>query len=111
MDTKRFNIFYVLLALIGIFLVTDFWTESRQVADRPNSECQTLVKEDKVTEVVVTPDNVRGKLREPRDGKTEFITTRVDPELAAKLQEHGVKVRGSTNDTLMHEILAWVLPV
>ena len=37
MDTKRFHFFYVLLALIGIFFLHDFWAASRQVKDVPYS--------------------------------------------------------------------------
>ena len=107
---KRFHLGYFLFAAIAIYVVHGIWVESRAVAHLPYSEFQTLVREQKVTDVVIEKDAIEGRLTEPREGKPRFITTRVDPEVAAELDKHGIKYSGRVEDGVIPAILSWVLP-
>lgn len=48
-----FNVTYVLIALVGVLIVQDFWVRRQAVATIPYSEFQKLVREDKIANVVV----------------------------------------------------------
>jgi cell division protease FtsH len=59
-----------------------------------------------VKDAYVTDQFIRGTLTEPiPDGRTRFITARVEPELAAKLAEHGVTVTGVVESTWLRDLL------
>ncbi len=107
---KKFHLSYFLFAAIAIYLVHGVWVETQAVANLPYSEFQALVREQKVTDVVIEKDAIEGKLVEPREGKSRFVTTRVDPEVAAELDKHGIKYSGRIDNGVLPAILAWVLP-
>jgi cell division protease FtsH len=50
-------------------------------------------------------------LKEPLpNGKKPFVTTRVDPDLAADLQKAGVTYSGQVESTFFMDLLSWVIP-
>src|SRR3546814_10514481 len=49
--------------------------------------------------------------REPQDGKSAFVTTRVDPDVARTLADEGVTVTGVVESNLLRDLLSWVVPV
>lgn len=79
----RFNIGYAIAAIFGILLIQYFFSMATQIATIPYSEFQKLLREGKVASVGVSDNFVQGTLKEPlSDGRTQFVTTRVDPEFA-----------------------------
>jgi cell division protease FtsH len=113
MDRKtQLNLWYVLLALVASVAIQRWWTESQRVEPLPYSQFLALVEQGKVKDAYVTDQFIRGTLTEPiPDGRTRFITTRVEPELAASLAEHGVTVTGVVESTWLRDLLSWILPV
>jgi cell division protease FtsH len=109
--TTRFNIAYLLIALLGVMLLRDLWSSYREVAFIPYSEFERLVDEGKVAEVVISEDRIRGELKEAIDGKTRFVTNRVDPELVRRLEGRGVEFTGEVEDRLLPTLLSWIVPV
>src|SRR3954468_21706452 len=88
----RFSLIYVVIALFGVMFLHDVWVSYEKVAALPYSEFQALLDQDKVSEVVITDREIRGVLKTPLDGgKKEFVTIRVDPQIATELQKHSVK--------------------
>ncbi|HEV2334187.1 MAG TPA: ATP-dependent zinc metalloprotease FtsH, partial [Stellaceae bacterium] len=50
--------------------------------------------------------------KEPdKDGRTEFITTRVDPEMAQQLTKYNVTFAGAIESTFLRDLLSWVIPI
>ena len=88
---QRLGILYLLAAVVAGSLLLQVWQTYQTVAPIPYSEFEKLLDDGKVKEVVVTDDALRGELTEPIDGKTRFVTNRVDPELAQTLEAHGVE--------------------
>ena len=77
----------------------------------PYSEFERLVAQGNVTEVSVGQDVIRGKLKDKlASGKSAFITARVEPALAEKLEAKGVVVTGVPSGGLLQNILSWILP-
>ena len=102
---------YVLAAIVGGSLLLQTWQTHQTVAPIPYSEFEKLLEDGKVKEVVVTDDALRGELTESIDGKTRFVTNRVDPELAQSLEAHGVEYSKEQQSMLVRGLVSWVLPV
>jgi cell division protease FtsH len=61
--------------------------------------------------LVVAQHTLRGTLRQPLpDGRTQFVTTRVEPALIAQLAPYDVKITGVVESTLLRDMLGWIVP-
>src|ERR1700732_1261327 len=108
----QFHIGYWLAAFFGLLVLQYFYTTAQKVAPIPHSEFQQLLHDDKISEIGVSDRYIQGKLKAPlANGKSEFVTTRVDPQFADELQKYGVTYTGEVESTLVTDILSWVLPV
>ncbi len=108
----RFHIGYWIGAALILLVVQYFYTTAQKVAAIPYSQFQQLLHDSKVAEIGVSDRYIQGKLKEPLpDGKSEFVTTRVDPQFADELQKYGVTYRGEVESTLVQDLLSWILPV
>lgn len=106
-------IWYVFAASIGMLLLQWLLTSYSQVDTIPYSRFEQLVSEGAVSEVTIGQDLIRGKVKDKDklpDGKTGFITARVDQQLAEKLAAKGVTVTGEPSSGLFGTLLSWVLP-
>jgi cell division protease FtsH len=110
-QSARFHFTYVMVALLGVVLLHDLWERAQNVAEIPYSEFQTLLEAGEVQEVLIGSDRIQGRLKEERDGKSLFVTTRVEPGLAAELERHGVTYAGRLESTFLPTLLSWVVPV
>ncbi len=112
MDKKtQINFWYVIIAMLGILFVQNLYKQYTKVEPIPYSRFQTLLDQDMIAEIAVTNDYIYGKLREAgADGLKEFVTTRVEPELADKLDKHNVVYTGVVQSTWFHDLLSWILP-
>ncbi len=107
----RFNLFYVSLAVLGVLLLQDLWARSQAVANLPYSQFQRLVRDKQVEKVVIGPDRIEGMLKAPLEGKSRFVTTRVDADIARELDEAGVTYSGRLESNVLSMLLSWILPV
>ncbi|MCG5051320.1 MAG: ATP-dependent zinc metalloprotease FtsH [Myxococcales bacterium] len=110
-NLRRFDILFFILAAFGILAIHDVWVRSQTVANVPYSDFLTWVKGNKVSEVVIGTEQIQGELKEEIDGKKRFVTTRVDPNLASKLDDTGVKFSGRIESDLLPNILSFLLPL
>jgi cell division protease FtsH len=106
-----FNLGYVLIAVMGVLILQDFWMRRQAVANIPYSEFQKLVREDKIASVVVGQDQLSGEFKEAIGGKKRFVAVRVDAEIAKELDQHGVEYRGQFESNFISLLLSWVVPV
>src|SRR5215470_15692433 len=108
----QFATWYIFAAFIGVMLIQYVWLQFIQVETIPYSQFEQLLEENKISEVLVGSETVQGTLKDPLpDGRKLFNTVRVDPQLAAKLTAHGVKVTGVPSSTFLSTILSWALPI
>jgi cell division protease FtsH len=105
-----FNLAYVLIAVMGVLVLQDFWARRQAVASIPYSEFQKLVREDKIASVVVGQDQLSGELKEPINGKKRFVAVRVDADIAKGLDQHGVEYRGQFDSNFITMLLSWLVP-
>ena len=89
------NFWYVIAAVLGMLLIQSLYLDSTRNTPIPYSQFQTLLGEGKIAEVAIAQNYISGTLKEAQpDGLKEFITTRVDPDLAQSLDKHGVVYSG-----------------
>src|SRR5512141_1021922 len=93
--TTRLQLTYVLPAVVLLALFAPRLWGSGTEAVLPYSQFQQLLAQDKVKQVVVDGESLRGELKEPlkdapNQGRVLFVTNQVSPELAAALEKHGV---------------------
>jgi cell division protease FtsH len=107
----QFNIWYLILATLAVLFLHDLWVQMRTVEPVPYSQFQDLLRDGKVKEISITNNYIQGELNQPLpDGRTKFVTTRVDPALAKDLDQYNVKFTGVIESTFLRDILGWVLP-
>jgi len=102
---------YFVLAGIGMLLMQWLLTTYNTVETIPYSQFEQLVAQGKVSEVAVSQDAIQGKYKDKQpDGKTAFVTARVDPAFADRLAAKGVTVTGVPSGGFIQTILSWVVP-
>src|SRR5690348_6091198 len=105
------NFWYIIAAVLGMMLIQDLYLESTKLTPIPYSRFQTLLNEDKVAQIGIAQNYISGSLKEAQpDGLKDFITTRVDPDLAQSLDKHGVVYSGIVESHWLRDLLSWVLP-
>lgn len=109
---SRFNILYVVMAVMGVALLRDAWVNYNQTSPIPYSEFERYLAEGKVADVVISDQYIRGTLREPlAQGRSQFVTARVESELATKLSSAHVKYTRAVESTFFRDLLGWIIPV
>jgi cell division protease FtsH len=106
----QFNVAYLIFALFALLLVNQWWQQMQTVEVVPYSEFEKLLAEDRITEVTVSEQRITGKLREPEGGKTVAVANLVQPDLAERLSQFGVKYTRVQESTFLRDILSWVVP-
>jgi cell division protease FtsH len=102
---------YIFAAAIGVVVLQWLFVTYSTIDTIPYSEFEQLVARGSVSEVAVGQDAIQGKLKEKLpSGKSAFVTARVDPALAEKLNAKGVVVTGVPSGGLFQTILSWIVP-
>jgi len=101
--------FLLVLAIVQAYL---FIPSGRPI---PYSDFKALLAADKVAEVTISDQAIRGTLK-PGAAADEraraFVTTRVeDPKLVEELAQHRVKYTGEVASRWLPELLGWVIPL
>jgi cell division protease FtsH len=107
----RSNLTWVVVAVLGLFLLKDFWTKTQAPDVIPYSEFQTLLAEGKVEEVSVAPDRIQGTLKSENGAARRFTTIPVENDLAKQLGDRGVKFTAQPESDVLPMLLSWVLPL
>jgi cell division protease FtsH len=103
---------FLFMAGVAVLLLQCLVTTYNTIDTIPFSEFEQLVAQGSVTEVAVGQDTIQGKVKDKlASGKSAFVTARVDPALAEKLEAKGVVVAGVPSGGLLPTILSWVLPI
>ena len=112
MDKKfQINFWYIIIAILGILMVQNFYKEYTKVEPIPYSRFHTLLEQDKIAEIAITENHIYGTLKDKGpDGLKDFVTTRVEPELADKLDKHNVTYTGVVQSTWVRDLLSWIVP-
>ena len=108
----QFNVWYLILAVIGVMLLRDLWVQSQQVEPISYSKFEQYLDQGLIEQVVVGSQHISGTFKSPLpEGQTRFVTTRVEPGVAERLDKAGVEYTGATESTFLRDLLSWVVPV
>ena len=112
MENKtQFNVWYFILASLAVLYMADAWKQYRQVEPISYSEFQNLLETGKVKEIAILDNVIQGTLTLPEpNGRDQFITTRVELDLARDLAKYNVKFTGVVQSTWLKDLLGWVVP-
>ncbi len=113
MDKKaQINFWYVLIAILSILFIQNLYNQYTRIEPIPYSRFQTLLEQDKISEVAITDKQIFGSLKESTSEKfTEFVTTRVESDLAEMLDKHNVTYTGVVQSTWLRDLLSWIVPM
>ncbi len=107
---NQINIWYILIAFMGVVFIRDLWVQSQTIEAIPYSQFETYLDERAIKEVTIGSNRISGTFTNAQGGKTGFVTTPVPPDLADRLSETGVTYSGAVENTWFSTLLSWVLP-
>ena len=112
MDRRtHLNFWFITMALLGLLLVQNLYKQYTQVEPIPYSRFQHLLEQGQVAEIAITENQIFGTLKEKHaDGYKDFVTTRVEPELAEILDKYHVVYTGVVQSTWLRDLLSWIVP-
>jgi len=128
----RFSLWYVLIAIWGVFLLNNLIVTTYGPKDLPYSEFLTRLKAGDIMEVAVTGDVITGLMKaqagEPevrntflnglmkgKEGAAQdtqpFTTRRVDTDLSDELAKYHVAFQAHPQSTFLRDMLSWIVPI
>jgi cell division protease FtsH len=106
-----FNVWYVIIAVLGVLWLRDLWTTASQVEPIAYSKFEQDLKAGRIKDISIANNVIQGTYKEPKaDKRTRFVTTRVDPELAKELSQYDIEYSGVVENTFFRDIISWVAP-
>lgn len=109
---SRFNFGYAIFAICALFFIEYAIVAAHRIAVIPYSQYQQLLRDGKVDSVGISDRTVQGILKEPLPGgQKQFITTRVDQDVAQELEKYHVRFTGEIESTFFRDLLSWIMPV
>jgi len=112
MDKKtQYHAWYWVAVLAVMMVIQAIFASYTQIKTIPYSEFQQDLKDGKIESVRVSGNYIQGKFKTPDGGQADFITTRVDPEIAQQLEKYNVRFAGHIESTFLRDLLSWVIPI
>ena len=104
---------YVLGFLLLLAIAQAVFFSSQTGETIPYSEFKTLVRENRVQELTLSPDYIRGTLRGEGEGQGRaFSVVRIeDPNLVQELDQRGIRYDGEITSRWLGEMLGWLIPL
>ena len=112
MDKKaQINFWFIIVAILGLLLIQKLYSQYTQIEPIPYSRFQHFLEQGSVSEIAITENQIFGTLKEKHaDGFKDFVTTRVEPELAEMLDKYNVVYTGVVQSTWLRDLLSWIVP-
>jgi cell division protease FtsH len=110
-QATQVNVIYIIFAILGVLMLQNAWNQYRAIEPLAYSEFLSQLKAGNVQDIAIASNIIKGSLKKPlADGRKQFVTTRVDPELAKDLDTYGVKFTGVVESTFFRDLLSWIVP-
>jgi cell division protease FtsH len=104
------NVGYWLLAILAVLWAQDLWQAALRIEPVPYSEFEKALAEGRIDEVSISDRTITGRLKTPEGRKTALVATRVEPDLAARLEKFGVRYDRVVENTFLRDLMSWVVP-
>jgi len=110
-DQAQFHMRYWMIAILVYMALQYVLSQHEGVATIPYSEFEQHLKAGRIDELAITDRRIEGVFKEPlATGQRRFVTNRVEPELAAFLEQYPVRYTGRVESTLLRDLLSWIIP-
>ncbi len=109
-NTAKLNLWYVAIAVIAIVLMQQFLRQATTTEDISWSDFERQVAQKTIAKITVSERHILGTYKAPHNGKTQFVTARVDLPLAAELRDSGIEVTGGEESNFLTNLLSWIVP-
>ncbi len=111
MDKRQgWHVGYWIIALSLLMLAQSYWQGASLIEVVPYSVFEQALSEGRIAEVTVTDRSLSGRLKSPEAGKSLMVATRVEPDLAARLEKYGVPYTRVVESPLLRDLLSWIVP-
>ena len=111
MDKKQtLNIVYWAIALMLVFILQGIWQSANLVEPVPYSEFEKALAEGRIVDMTISDRTITGRLKAADGRKTTLLATRVEPDVAARLDKFNVPYTRVVDNTLVRDLLSWVVP-
>lgn len=110
----KFSVWYVMLGIWVVLILQNYIGSLLAIRTIGYSEFLNLLKENRVTEVAITANQIQGKLRMdggPQGKEELFKTVRVDPDISGLLEKHNVVFKGQVESTFLRDLFSWIFPI
>ncbi|MGZ3774086.1 MAG: ATP-dependent zinc metalloprotease FtsH [Pseudobdellovibrionaceae bacterium] len=107
---KRNTVFLMIFLFAMMFWMQSMWIQAKNIETISYSDFESLLKTKEIQNLVISEKFIRGQFKTPRQGKTEFVTVRVDPQLAQTLETSGVTYSREVESNFLKDVLSWILP-
>jgi cell division protease FtsH len=104
------NLGYVIFGFLVLFAI-QAWIGASAIMVIDYSRFLDLLNDGAITRVTVTESRIEGDLAQPIEGKSHFVTTRVEPSFAAELATHDVEIVGASDSNWLTTLLSWIAPM
>lgn len=98
------------LAVFLLVALVQFWRTSNDFEEISYSQAIALAEQNQISSVTITETMIEGKFKQPRNGKSRFLSYRVEPDAASVFERAGVEVSGGTDRNWFAKTLSWILP-
>lgn len=106
---RKLNLGYLFFGLF-LILAFQFFAEVRSTVFLDYSTFLDLLERNEIARVTVTQSQIEGVLKTTMDGRSHFVTTRVEPEFADRLAAHGVQIAGASDTNWVTNLISWLAP-
>ncbi|MFP4126438.1 MAG: ATP-dependent zinc metalloprotease FtsH [Alphaproteobacteria bacterium] len=108
----HFNFWYFVLAILLLLGFQALLQAPPQLERISYATFERWLAEGRVDDLTVSENRITGRIVDPGpEDPARFTTTRVDPDIAAKLDEAGVDYSGGGDAGVVGEVVSWVVPM
>jgi cell division protease FtsH len=101
---------YFLFALLGLWMVQQWWQQARSVEVVPYSQFEAMLADGRIAQVTIGDTLITGNLKVAEGSKTSVAANRVEPDVAERLSKYGVPYTRVHEPTLLRDVLSWIVP-
>jgi len=106
----EFNIWYWIFAFFAVLFIQGLIESYQSVAPISYSQFEDYLADGSIKSVAVGADTITGSFTMPIDGKSQFVTTIVDPAILNRIDEAEVEITGVPENTWIGAVLSWTVP-
>ncbi len=107
---QTWNLGYWFIAIVMLLLLQDVWRSAREAQPVSYSEFEKALSEGRIASVTVSDRMISGRLKTADGNKTTLVAARVEPDLAARLENFHVPYTRVVENTLLKDLLSWIVP-